>query len=323
MSAPITIATLLYPGVNAVDVAGPWEAFAAAFRADGSRSYALTSWGFGETPLVCESGLKLWADRDLPDAPQAHTLLVPGGVGIREPRTLLALARWLGRHEHRFERIASVCTGAYALAEAGLLDGRRVATHWAHAQALQKRYPAIEVDANSLFLIDGRMCSSGGVTAGIDLTLELIESDVGRDAAAASARELVVYLRRPGSQAQYSDPLRMQLAATDRLGEVCAWAATHLHIELPVSRLAERAGLSERQFTRRFQDTFGTPPAQFVKRLRLDRARMLLEQGVAMSEVLRATAFASEDGLRKAFRSHFGCTPHQHAARFKRTTASG
>lgn len=317
MNTRIKVATLLYPGVNAIDVAGPWEAFAAAHHEDGSAAYALRSWGLDEGALACESGLTLCADGPLPARPRAHTLLVPGGMGVRRPATLATLAAWLSRHQHRFERIASVCTGAYVLAEAGLLDGRRVATHWAHAADLQRRYPRVRVDSDSLYLDDGRICSSGGVTAGIDLTLDLIERDVGRKAAAASARELVVYLRRTGSQAQYSGPLQMQLAATDRLSEVCAWAAANLEEDLSVEHLAERAGLSARQFSRRFQATFDTSPAQFVKRLRLDRARMLLEQGVALARVAHATGFTSEDGLRKAFRARFGCTPGVYAGRFR------
>lgn len=312
-----TIAVLLFDRVNAVDIAGPLEAFACVRHGDDRPAYRIVTWAIDEETVGSESGLRLCADRSAPSRPHADTLIVPGGVGVREPDTLALLAAWLRRHHEKFRRIASVCTGAYALAEAGLLDGRKVATHWAHAADLQKRHPKIDVDADALFLKDGRFCSSGGVTAGIDLALDLIDADFGADAAMKAARELVVFLRRPGAQAQFSVPLQMQAAAPGKLGAVCTWAASNLDADLSVDALAARAGLSARQFARQFRAAYGAPPASFVARVRLDAGRTLLGQGLSVAQAAHAVGFASANGFRRAFERRFGVSPSEYQHRFR------
>ena len=316
VNEPIRIAILLFDGVNAIDVAGPAEAFAAATQTRDQRPYEVVTWSIGARTVRSEAGLALIADTGLPEEPRADMLIIPGGTGIRSAETLTRVGQWVRARHGQFGRIASICTGAYALAESGLMRGRRIATHWAHAGELQRRYPDVEVDARALFLSDGRFFSSGGVTAGIDLTLELIGRDLGTDAAMRTARELVVYLRRPGSQEQFSRPLEMQTRAVDRLSEVCTWAAANLDGDLSVEALAARAGLSERQFSRRFRKAFGVPPAAYIKRVRLDAARKLLAQGVGMTRTAAAAGFVSVDGFRRAFHGAFGVTPGEYLQRF-------
>lgn len=311
-----TVAVLIFEGANATDVAGPLEAFAAARSPDGAALYKTRIWSLGARVVRSESGLKLCADAPAPERPKADLLIVPGGRGVREPRTLSRLSVWLARHHTSFARVATVCTGAYALAEAGLADGRVITTHWAHARDLQRRYPKVRVDADALFLKDGRFYSSGGVTAGIDLALELIETDCGARAAMEAARELVVFLRRTGAQAQFSAPLKLQAAATGRLQNVCRWAASNLDADLSVEALAARAGLSARQFSRSFRDAFGAPPAAHLKTLRLDAARTLLGQGATVARAAEGSGFNSDDAFRRAFERRFGVAPSQYRARF-------
>jgi len=312
-----TVAVLLFEGVNAIDVAGPLEAFASVRDANGARAYRPLIWSLGPRSVTSESGLRLSADAPAPQRPSADLLIVPGGAGVRAPRTLARLAAWLKHNHRRFDRVAAVCTGAYALAEAGLLDGRAATTHWAHARDLQRRYPEVRVEPDALFLRDGPFYSSGGVTAGIDLALELIETDFGARAAMDAARELVVFLRRTGAQAQFSKPLKMQAAAGGRLKDACAWAANNLAADLSVEALAERAGLSPRQFARRFRDAFGEAPARYIKTLRLDAARTMLTQGVSVARAAHAAGFNSADVFRRAFERQYGVSPGEYGRRFR------
>ena len=314
------IVVLLFDRINALDVAGPTEAFANARLENGEPAYRISSWSMDGRSVVSESGLRFFPDRPATSGFKANTLIVPGGDGVRRPQTLDGLSKWLRANHRNFQRVVSVCTGAYALAEAGLLDGRAAATHWAHARPLSKRYPKVRVDADALFLRDGKFYTSGGVTSGIDLALDLIAGDLGHRVAAAVARELVVFVRRSGSQAQFSEPLRMQAEAPDRVVEVCTWAANNLEKDLSVEALASRARLSERQLSRRFHRAYGSSPAAFVRRLRIDAARTLLEQGVSVQKAASVAGFESTDGFRRAFEGALGVSPREYRDRF-RTTA--
>ncbi|HYD85014.1 MAG TPA: helix-turn-helix domain-containing protein [Opitutus sp.] len=316
MSKVLKVACLVFDGVNATDVAAPLEAFAAARDERGRPLYTPAIWSVRQRTVRAESGLQLSADRMLPTRAGADLLIVPGGAGIREPQNLAGLSAWLLAHHRRFPRIASICTGAYALAEAGIVNGNSIATHWRHASALQKRYPRVRVDADALFLKDGRFYSSGGVTAGIDLALELIENDFGPRTAMDVARELVVFLRRTGTQNQFSAPLQVQTAASGRLRDVCAWAAANLDDDLSVESLAKRAGLSARQFSRCFLEAFGAPPATYFKAMRLDASRTLLEQGASIASVATASGFLSADVFRRAFERQYGVAPSDYRRGF-------
>ena len=317
MNSRLSIAVILFDEINAIDVAGPIEAFGCVRTEADEPAYSIDFWALDALAVRTESGLKLCADRRPPERPIADMLIVPGGKGIRSELTLTALSAWLRAHHESFGRIVSICTGAYALAEAGVLDGRDATTHWAHANDLKTRYPKVQVRPDALYLQDGRFYSSGGVTAGIDLAIDLIEDDFGRDAAMRVARELVVFLKRTGAQAQFSMPLQLQSGVSDRLDEVCKWAASHLDADLSVDALASRAGLSSRQFARRFRAAYGTPPAAYIKRLRLDGARTLLSQGVSLSRVVHVSGFGSTDGFRRAFEGQFGVTPREYRKRFQ------
>lgn len=308
------VAAIVFDQVNALDVTGPLEAFAAA-SSDGKHLYQCEVWGTNDR-VRSESGVGLCTDRLIDQECFADTLIIPGGRGIRNPNTLSELSSWLLEHAHRFERIASVCTGVYALAEAGLLEDRVVTTHWAFSDLFQKRYPNIRMKSDALFVRDGKFYSSGGIAAGIDLALEMIDADNGSEVAMKVARELVVFLRRTGSQEQFSEPLKVQSRQVDRLDGLGQWITNNLHADLSVEALAQRCQLSARQLTRRFSIEFGCPPAKYVKQLRLDAARSLLVKGVLYSEVAQAVGFLSLDGFRRAFENKFGVSPVEYQRRF-------
>jgi transcriptional regulator GlxA family with amidase domain len=311
------VAIVLFDGVNALDVAGPLEAFAAVRADSGAPAYAIECWSLDGRTVASESGLRLVGGPLPPRPPRVDLLIVPGGAGLRQPRRLARAASWLRTNHARFRRIASVCTGAFALAASGLWDGKRATTHWRFARDLAARYPHVKVEPDALFLNEGKFFSSGGIAAGIDLALALIEIDHGARAATAAARELVVFLRRTGGQAQFSEPLKLQAAASDRLSDVCAWAANNLSGDLSVATLANRAGLSERQFARLFTASFGASPAHYITRLRLDAARIELGQSRATVEnVAHMAGFKSPDGFRRAFEKRFQINPSEYQRRF-------
>lgn len=315
------VAVLLFDGVNALDVTGPSEAFATARTSDELAAYNIVTVGLSADPVKAESGLGLCVEAHA-DNQSADLLIIPGGRGIREPSTLACIAAWLKDNEVRFTRIASVCTGAYALAEAGLLDGRKVATHWAHIAHLQRCYPRIDVVPDALFLADGKYHSSGGVTAGIDLALDIIARDLGGRAAMDVARELVVFLRRTGGQTQFSNPLQLQAAATGGIGDACTWAANNLGNTITVAAMAERAGLSQRQFSRRFTREIGSSPGRYVQDLRLEQARLFLTDAEhCHKRVADMIGFRSAEGFRRAFERRFGVTPSAYRDSFSSGSA--
>src|SRR5579864_7331031 len=226
---------------------------------------------------------------------------------MREPKTASKVAAWVGSQSRLTRRVAAVCTGVFGLAETGLLNGRRVTTHWRYAQDLAQRYPALIVDAGAIFLKDGPFYTSAGITAGIDLTLALIEEDYGMDVALTVARELVVYLKRSGGQEQYSEPLRFQTESVSRFSELTTWIQTHLHDDLSVEALAARACLCPRHFSRRFKIEVGASPADFIERLRLDEARRRLSNGDnSVENVGLSVGFKSADAFRRAFERRLG-----------------
>ncbi|MBK5959243.1 AraC family transcriptional regulator [Rhodoplanes elegans] len=220
-----------------------------------------------------------------------------------------ALLRYLVKAAEKSRRLAGVCTGAFVLAEAGLLDGRRVTTHWAHARNLQKLHPGILVDQDRIFIRDGRIWTSAGMTAGIDLALALVEDDLGREVAKTVAQKLVVYLRRPGGQSQFSALLALE-PKSDRIRRALVHARENLTNALSVEELAEQASLSPRQFSRVFRQETGQSPAKAVEQLRLEAARTFMEEGrLSMEEIARETGFADRDRMRRAFVRAFGQPP--------------
>jgi len=324
-AASRTVGILGYDGVQALDVVGPADAFSLASshpdseRPASARAYEVLLLGPSRRAFKAASGLSLCPHCALEEAPPLDTVIVPGGKGLRlEPANSARIAEWLGAHARDIRRVASVCTGIYALAPTGLLDGRRVTTHWRFAGEIAQRFPKLRVDPNALFIKDGKFYTSAGVTAGIDLALALIEEDYGSEAALTVARYLVVYLKRAGGQEQYSEPLQFQMKSNDRLSELAPWIASHLRQNLSVERLAEKACLSPRHFTRRFKRSFGAAPGDFVENMRLDEARRRLStSAVTVEGVAESVGFASADSFRRAFERRFGIAPSIYRGRFR------
>jgi transcriptional regulator GlxA family with amidase domain len=314
---------VLFDGVQSLDVTGPLEVFAGAseFQArDPGRAgpgYEVLTASLGGQLVTSSSGLGLAAAADLREISPAgiDTLVVPGGDGTARPDA--ELIGWLREHGPQARRTASVCTGAFLLAAAGLLDGRNATTHWAYADSLARQFPAVRVHPDPIFVRDGQIATSAGVTAGIDLALALVEEDLGHGVALAIARSLVVYLRRPGGQAQFSAHLKAQSAQRAPLREVQHWITEHPADDLSVTALAARAGLSPRQFARAFAAETGVSPGRFVGRVRLETARRMLEDsGRGVTQVARACGYGTPEAMRRAFVQSLGVPPADYRHRF-------
>ena len=244
------------------------------------------------------------------------TLLVAGGPGVHAAAADPALLGWVRAHAGGARRVASVCTGAFLLAAAGLLDGRRAATHWLHCAELARRFPAIRVEPDPIFVRDGAIWTSAGVTAAIDLALALVEEDAGRTLALAVARHLVMFLKRPGGQAQFSTVLSLQ-GAEDRFGALHRWIAGRLAGDLSLPALAQKAGMSERSFSRHYAKATGITPARAVERLRVEAARRLLcDTRLPIKRITERCGFGSEETLRRSFVRLLAATPQDYRARF-------
>lgn len=314
---PRTVLVLLFDRVQSLDVTGPVEVFAGAAPAVGSAAagYRVRTASLDGGPVRTSSGLTLVPDHALADAPAPHTLLVPGGQGTRNPDP--RLVDWLRERAPHAERIVSVCTGAILLARAGLLDGRRATTHWAYCDRLARDHPAVEVDPDPIYVRDGNVATSAGVTAGIDLALALVEEDHGRQTALTIARHLVVFLRRPGNQAQFSAQLAAQTARREPLREVQQWITEHPDDDLSVESLAARARLSPRHFARAFRTETGLTPGTYVERVRVEHARRLLEDTAdGVEEISRTSGYGTSEAMRRAFLRTLGTSPAEYRRRF-------
>ncbi|MER5528506.1 GlxA family transcriptional regulator [Streptomyces sp. NPDC002677] len=310
-----TVLVVLFDGVQSLDVTGPVEVFTGA-EVQTPGSYRIRTASLDGAPVRTSSGLTVVPDTALAEASEPHILLVPGGQGTRRPDP--ALVDWLREHGPRTGRLVSVCTGAILLAAAGLLDGHRATTHWAYCDKLARDHPAVDVDPDPIYVRDGRVATSAGVTSGIDLALALVEEDLGRDVALTVARHLVVFLRRPGNQAQFSVQLAAQTAQREPLREVQRWISEHPDGELGVEALAARAALSPRHFARAFQAETGMTPGRYVDRVRLEHARRLLEDtGDGVEEVSRASGYGTPEAMRRAFLKALGATPAEYRRRFR------
>lgn len=323
------IGFLVFDGVQALDVIGPADAFASdafdtpALRADtnGEHPYRIVLIGLTGRRVTASSGVTFTADAAVPSAVNLDTLIVPGGTGLRRPGAAERAAKWILSRTPHTRRVASVCTGLYGLAPTGLLDGRRVATHWSAVDDIQRRYPALHVERDALFLKDGQFYTSAGITAGIDLALAMIEEDNGPAAALAVAREMVVYFKRPGGQQQFSEPLRFQVESADRFADLVTWIQSHLRSDLSVDALAKRACMSPRHFAREFKQRLGTTPAAFVEETRLAEAsRRLSTRSARIDAVARSVGYAGDDVFRRAFERRFGVSPGSYRTRFRYDT---
>jgi transcriptional regulator GlxA family with amidase domain len=316
---------VLFDGAQSLDVTGPLEVFAHANSCRARHGegpwYDIATASLHGQPVRTSSGLRLVPDADLLDTAAPDVLLVPGGEGARQGEP--ELVSWLRTHGRRAEQLVSVCTGAFLLAEAGLLGGRRVTTHWAYCGRLAARFPDVSVDPAPIFVRDGHVITSAGVTAGIDLALALVEDDLGRETALDIARYLVVFLRRPGNQAQFSTQLSAQLANRMPLRDVQQWIADHPAADLSVETLARQASLSPRQFARAFAAEVGMPPGRYVDRIRLETARRQLEDTAdSVEQTARFCGYGTPEAMRRAFIRALGVSPGEYRRRFRPAHAS-
>jgi transcriptional regulator GlxA family with amidase domain len=302
-----------------LDVVGPAEVFSIATRL-GHAKYDVTLLARDDRPVAASSGLSLVPHARFGGVRGAiDTLVVPGGLGTREAMRDERLIRWIDRAAGRAERVASVCTGAFLLAEAGLLDGRRATTHWNSCAALRRRYPSVTVEEDRIFVRDGHVWTSAGVTAGMDLALALVEEDAGREAALEVARQLVLFVSRPGGQAQFSAQLSAELAEREPLRDLQTWIADHPDADLSVEALAQRAHMSPRNFARAFKKEVGMTPAAYVERARVERAQQMLQTASApVALVARRCGFGTAGTMRRAFQRRTGVTPAEYRTRFRR-----
>jgi transcriptional regulator GlxA family with amidase domain len=312
-----SVLIIVFDGVQSLDVTGPLEVFAHAPTSGSDPAYHVRTASLDGTSIRTSSGLRITPDTDLAAAAgQAlDLLLIPGGDGARHPDP--GLIAWLRANAPRSARIASVCTGAFVLAEAGLLDGRVVTTHWAYCSQLAEKYPSVTVDPDPIFIKDGTLATSAGVTAGIDLALALLEDDLGRDTALTVARHLVVFLRRPGGQSQFSAQLQAQTATRKPIRHVQQWITEHPAETLTVESLALKANLSTRQFARAFTTEVGMTPGRYVDQVRIEAARRRLEDSAdGIEEAARACGYGTSEAMRRAFIKTLGVSPAEYRRRF-------
>ncbi len=317
------IVVVAFEGCQALDVVGPYEVFAGASEARARRggrgpAYAVQIAAPGGRALCSESGVRLTPDVALERlGGPVDTLIVGGGRGARLAARDRALRGAVVRAARRARRVASVCTGAFVLAAAGLLDGRRATTHWAYCDELARARPAVAVERDPIYVRDGPFWTSAGVTAGVDLSLAMVEADLGRELASLVARWLVVFVRRAGGQSQFSAQLAAQAAERAPIRDLQAWVLEHPDGELGVPALARRAAMSVRHFSRVFRRETGLTPAAYVEGVRLEIARRLLETGPGSIEAVAAAAgFGTAESLRRAFARRVGLSPREYRARF-------
>lgn len=313
------IEIVAFPDVQLLDVTGPLQVFASAndaMRVSGKLPFYEVRMVARSSPVSSSSGLALVAGK-LPSAGRpVDTLIVAGGAGVHAAARDKRFVAWLAKRASAAQRVASVCTGAWALGAAGLLDGRRAVTHWADCEALTRSYPKVHVENDPIFLQDGKFWTSAGVTAGIDMSLAMVEKDIGHAAAIAVARDLVVFLKRPGGQSQFSAALALQ-QGDDRLDQLHGWAASHLAEDLSVPALAARARMSERTFLRYYAAATRQTPARAVEGMRVEAARQLLATtGLPVKRIAERCGFGSEETMRRSILRHVGVTPSEYRARF-------
>jgi transcriptional regulator GlxA family with amidase domain len=306
-----------FPNAQSLDITGPAEVFSMADRIVGG-AYDVTVASAIGGPIELSNGLRLDTE-PLPSTRRPiDTLVVAGGVGTRAALRDRDLVAWLAGAARRARRIASVCTGAFLLAEAGLLDGRRATTHWAACDRLARAYPEIEIERDAIFVHDGQVWTSAGVTAGMDLALALVDEDLGPDVAREVARRLVLFLRRPGGQSQFSAQLSAPSATRDALRDLQAWIPANVATDLSVPTLAARAHMSPRNFARAFRREIGMTPAAYVESVRVERARIALESSAAPVELIaRDCGFGTVETMRRAFHRRLGVGPSAYRNRFQ------
>ena len=311
------VVVLCFEDSQSLDLVGPIEVLDIATRLAGD-GYDTELVAPGGGPVRLSNGLTVHAGPLPRKLRRIDTLLIAGGAGTRHAALDDDLVAWVARTAPQARRVASVCTGAFLLARAGLLDGRRAVTHWQWCDTLARAFPAVDVDPDPIFVRDGDVWTSAGVTAGMDLALALVEEDLGREIALEVARQLVLFMKRPGGQSQFSSGLAAQAAVRAPLRDLQDWIPDHLDGDLSVPALAARSHMSERSFARAFRREVGMTPAAYVEALRIERARALLEDGEAsLDAVAIAVGLSSAEILRRAFHRQLGVGPAAYRERFR------
>jgi transcriptional regulator GlxA family with amidase domain len=313
------IAILGISPVRPLDLIGPAEVFMEANRLRGNAFYRVTFLsGAKDTTILSPLALLFSAGSSYLDNNSAFdTLLVAGGEGARGPKHDSDLLNWVKRQAVVFRRFGSVCTGAMVLAAAGLLNGKRATTHWHWCDELATRYPQVNVERNPIFIKDGNCYTSAGVTAGIDLALALVEEDLGRELALRVAQMMVVFLRRPGGQSQFSATLAAQKTERNGLAELLAWLPEHLNSDLSIKVMARTAAMSPRNFSRAFKEAVGSTPAQHLEALRVEAGRRLLEtSNLSQAEIAERIGVNNTETLRRLFRRQLHVTPGDYRRTF-------
>ncbi|SFN69012.1 Transcriptional regulator GlxA family, contains an amidase domain and an AraC-type DNA-binding HTH domain [Mesorhizobium sp. NFR06] len=312
------IEILAYPDVQLLDVSGPLQVFASAndFRTQAGEPavYELVVVA-GSPRIKTSAGLVLETTALPAHGLDIDTLIVPGGWGVNAACEDPELIDWVAGRSRDAVRTASVCSGAMLLAEAGLLDGRRAVTHWGRCAEFARRFPAVRLEPDPIFIRDGNVWTSAGVTAGIDLALSFVEADLGRRMALAVARELVVFLKRPGGQAQFSQTLKLQ-EGDGRFDRLHGWILDNLDGDLSLAQLADHANMSLRSFSRHYQQATGRTPARAIEEIRIEAARRMLERGQTVRQTARRCGFGSEETMRRGFLRVLGTNPRDYRERF-------
>lgn len=321
---------IIYPGFKIMEAIGPLSVFTYANQRLAERGeprrYKVTLVAPQPGMIASDTTVPLHAESELPESDSLSTVMVAGATDIEKALdNQSVLIDWCRRRANDAQRFAALCTGSFFLAEAGLLDHRRAATHWNYAPLLQQRFPTLQVDADAIFVQDGPFWTSAGVTAAIDLTLAFVEQDFGRDLALGVARDLVVYLKRPGGQSQFSAVLTSQMTGSPSMRELQRWITTHLDKPLKLADMAAKAGMSPRHFSRTFLAKLGMTPSAWLESARCERAKaLLLDTTLPMKSIAWRSGFSSDEQMRKVFSRRYALTPTAYRARFDtaRTTLS-
>jgi transcriptional regulator GlxA family with amidase domain len=326
---PRLIVFLAYDDMNLLDLAGPLQAFATASRIgqgnDGVPMYETVVASAQGGRVTSSAGLAV-ETRSLAtlEGMRIDTLISAGGCKGEEFIACPELVAWIAANAANVRRLCSVCTGAFVLASAGQLAGRRVATHWAWAERLKRLHPELEVDADALFVQDGAVWTSAGVTSGIDMSLALIEADYGHQIAIQTARQLVMFIKRTGGQSQFSTPLATQTHDKGNFASLHAWISAHIHEDLSVARLATQSNMSLRTFVRVYTAAIGRTPAKTVEAFRMEAACRALEStALPLKAICKQVGYSEEQNLRRVFLRNFGINPLQYRARFSEHTTLG
>lgn len=329
VAPPRRIVILGFQGAQILDITGPIEVFVHAANWLRQKSltdepaYIVELVSLKKGPFITSSGVSMVAGGTYRDVDKADTVLIAGGRGTTTVMMNPEVLDWVRGMACKVNRLGSVCTGALILAKAGLLSGRSATTHWGYIDRLAAIDHSVDVQPNDIYVRDGSIYTSAGVTAGIDMALAMVEADWGQPAALGVAQELVMFLKRPGGQSQFSSHLAAQFSEDDKLRELQLWMLDHLAQDLTVPKLASRAAMSERNFVRHFVASIGTSPAKYVSNIRLEAARRKLEEtNMRISEVARRCGFGTQETMRRTFISQLGTSPRDYRARFCSTSNS-